>query len=288
MLIPPSFSPPAINPEHGGIEGPVWLAWNLDPTVVVPAIAVGWWYARGVKRWRGRSRTHPWWRTALFYTGLATILLAIESPIDRLGEHHFAFHVVQHEMFVMLGAPLMLLGAPTTPLLRGAPRWIRREMVPSLSQNRTFRSATHVLTHPVVGLVFLLGLLWAWHLAPGWYDAALRNDLIHDLQHGSFIAAGFLFWWPVIDPAPLYSPMNYPLRVPYLFVAALGKIVLATVLAFSSEPLYSGYANVNSHRWPNPDAGSGDGRIRHAHPEHDDVRLRRGRTHWADARQART
>lgn len=199
---------------------------------------------RGVKRWRGRSRTHPWWRTAPFYTGLATIVLAIESPIDRLGEHHFTFHVVQHEMFVMLGAPLMLLGAPTTPLLRGAPRWVRREMVPSLSRSRTFRSATHVLTHPVVGLVFLLGLLWAWHLAPGWYDAALGNDLIHDLQHGSFIAAGFLFWWPVIDPAPLYSPMNYPLRVPYLFVAALGKIVLATVLAFSSEPLYSGYANV--------------------------------------------
>ena len=98
MLIPPSFSPPAINPEHGDIEGPVWLAWNLDPTVVVPAIGVGWWYARRVRRCRERSHTHPWWRTALFYTGLAINVLAIESPIDRLGEHHFAFHVVLHEM----------------------------------------------------------------------------------------------------------------------------------------------------------------------------------------------
>ena len=171
-------------------------------------------------------------------------MLALESPVDRLGAHHFTFHMFQHELVLMLAAPLILFGAPTTPVLRGMPRWLRLGVVRPLAGSGVVRRLYRLLTHPLVAVVLLTTVLWSWHLTPGWYDAALRDDVVHDIQHISYAVAGVLFWWNVIDPAPLRARMAYPLRMVYLVAGSTPKHFLAALLTFASEPLYDAYAQV--------------------------------------------
>lgn len=173
------------------------------------------------------------------------IVLAIESPVDRLGEHHFTFHMVQHEMFILIGAPLTLLGAPLTPVLLGMPRWARRRVVRPVAASRVGHAAYRGLTFPPFSVGLLVVLLSAWHLVPGWFDAALRNDLIHDMQHFSFLAGGFVFWWTVIDPMPLRSRLSYGQRMLYLPPMMATRVMPGALLTFADEPFYDSYAEVN-------------------------------------------
>lgn len=230
-----------IGPLHGGIEGDWWAAWNFDPQVLVPAAVLTYWYITGA---RGLSpKRHPRWRSALFITGLAVVLLAMESPVDRMGEHHFSFHMIQHELFVLVGVPLMLLGAPLVPVLRGMPRGLRRPLTRLFFRSHAFRLVGRALTFPPFAIAQLVLVLYVWHFAPGWFDAALRNDAIHDVQHASFIAAAVIFWWNVIDPAPLHSRLGYGVRMLYIPPAMAARVLLSAILTFSTRPLYGTYAD---------------------------------------------
>ena len=220
---------------------PWWQAWSFDATLVIPAAIVGWFYLRGLHRWLHRSRQHPWWRSALFYAGLGVYLLAMESPIDRLGAHHFSMHMIQHELVMMYAIPMMLLGAPTTPLLRGMPGWMRRHVVRPLAGHPATRTAYGVLTHPAATILLLTSVVWAWHLAPGWWEASLADQRVHDVQHVSFSLVSLLFWWNVIDPKPLHSRIPHLPRVLYIFGGSLPKHVLAAMVTFAPHPFYPTY-----------------------------------------------
>lgn len=221
-----------------------WERWNFDPEILIPVALMTALYLRGLYVWRERSRPHPRWRTACYLLGVALLVATIETPIDALAEHHFFMHMIQHDLLMMYAAPLILLGAPTTPMLRGMPRWLRLGVVRRLARRSTVRRAYRLLTHPLAAVGLLTVMLWAWHLAPGWYDAALRQQLVHDLQHLSYMLLGVLFWWNVIDPAPLRARMAYPLRMVYLLVAGTPKHLLAALITFASAPLYGAYAEV--------------------------------------------
>lgn len=230
-------------PAHGSIppDLPWWQAWSFDPSLLLPIGLVGWFYIRGLHRWDLRSREHPWWRTALFIAGLTIYLLAMESPIDRLGEHHFSMHMIQHELIITWAVPLILLGAPTTPLLRGMPGWLRHGVVRPLAGRRPIRAAYRLITHPVCTIGLEALALWSWHLIPGWWEASLADQLVHDLQHLSFTAASVLFWWNVIDPRPLHSRVPHLLRVLYIFGASIPKHILAALVTFAPHPFYPSY-----------------------------------------------
>ena len=228
-------------PGHiGGIEGPWWAAWNADLSVLLPALLLITFYLRGLPN---MQRSHPWWRTALFLCGVLTVVLALQSPIDRLGEHHFTFHMFQHELLGAIGVPLVLLGAPTTPVLLGLPAILRRGVVRRVAGNVTPHLVFRFFTHPVVAVAHLLIATVFWHL-PGPFDAALRNAWMHDAQHLSFVIGASLFWWNVIDPAPLHSRLAYPARILYLLPMMVLRIVLGAFLTFSREPWYSAYLEV--------------------------------------------
>lgn len=231
-------------PAHGA-EHDVdwWRAWNFDPEIVIPVVLAGLIYVDGLGRWRDRSRPHARWRIASYFGGLALLLLALESPLDTLGAHHFAFHMVQHEVLLMLAIPMILLGAPTTPSLLGMPRWLRMGVVRRLAGMEAVRWLYRFVTNPLVAVAVLTALLWAWHLAPGWYDAALEDAFVHDLQHISYVVAGVLFWWNVIDPAPLKARLSYPLRMVYLLIGGTPKHFLGALITFSG-PLYDRYREV--------------------------------------------
>ena len=224
---------------HGGQDW--WTAWSLDPEVLAPAALAGFFYLRGLHRWEERSREHPWWRTALYFTGLAILVLALESPVDNLGQHHLTFHMLQHELLLMLAVPLILLGAPTTPTLLGLPPVLRMQVIRPVAKSGLGRRLYRLLTHPLLAVGLLSFTLAAWHLVPGWYDAALEDAALHDLQHISYAVAGVLFWWNVIDPMPLRAVMGYPLRMLYVLVGGTPKHFIAASIALASEPLYDTY-----------------------------------------------
>ncbi|MDP2326605.1 MAG: cytochrome c oxidase assembly protein [Dehalococcoidia bacterium] len=227
---------------HGAIiEGDWWLAWSYDPGLLILAGLMVACYLRGLRRWPVRTHSHPWWRTALFLAGMATLVLAVESPIDRLGEHHFTLHMVQHELLMMVAVPLILLGAPTTPMLRGLPRWLRDALVRPVAASPAAHRVGRVLTHPAVGISAISVVMWFWHLAPGWYERALLDARIHELEHASFLGAGMLFWWNVIDPHPLRSRIPHLARIFYVFAGAVPKDALAATIVFSEGMLYPSY-----------------------------------------------
>lgn len=230
-----------LHPAHVNHAGDLWGAWNVDPQLLVPLALGAVWYARGLSRWPERSREHPRWRTALFYSGLLVLLLAIESPLDAAAEHHLTFHMVQHELLILIAPALILLGAPTTPLLRGLPRELRLGVVGRLARRHAVRSGWRVATHPVLAGGLFTSVLWLWHLAPGWYEAALTNEWIHELQHASFAAVGLLVWWNLIDPAPLRARLGYLPRILFLLAIGVPKHILGALLTFASDPFYEYY-----------------------------------------------
>ncbi len=219
----------------------VWSAWSLDLPILIPAAIVAVFYARGLHEWKDRHRSHPWWRTALYYSGLATLVLALVSPLDSLGAHHFFMHMTQHVLIMLVAIPLILLGAPTTPMLRGMPKWLRLGVVAGVAGDSIARAVWRFLTHPLIALVLYTLVVVAWHMLPGWYNAAVRNEAAHYLQHASFAGTAFLFWWNVIDPAPLRAAMGYPLRMVYVLAAATAQSVVSAMLTLADKPLYDVY-----------------------------------------------
>lgn len=230
-------------PAHGepSSEGPWWQVWSVDPEILIPVALAAFFYLNGLSRWRDRSRHHSRWRTASYFSGLALLLLALESPLDYLGEHHFTFHMIQHELILMLVVPLILLGAPTTPSLIGLPRPLRMGVLRPLLRSRAVRMLYGFITKPLIAASVLIVALYLWHLAPGWYDKSLSNEFVHGVQHGSYLLFGVLFWWVVIDPKPLHSRLAYPLRIVYLIVASTPKHFLGALITFAGEPLYDAY-----------------------------------------------
>lgn len=191
----------------------------------------------------GELGRRPWprWRTAAFLAGIAALAAAAFSPIDRVAEELFSMHMVQHMLIVTIGAPLILLGAPVVPLVRGTPRELRRVLHPVVSSG-SLRAAVGVLRHPLVaGLAYVAGL-YAWHV-PGLYDLAVSNRGVHELQHGWYVLSALLLWSVVIDPEPFRATLPPGARILYLvIVGAAQNTILGGILVFSSRPLYSSYA----------------------------------------------
>ena len=222
-----------------------WTAWNFDLHYLLPLALLAFIYARGLTRWEDRTREHSRWRVASFYSGLLLVALLYQSPLDRLGEHHFSMHMVQHSIAMMFVPPLIYLGAPTTPMLKGMPRGFRRRVVAPFLRSPITRAVWDFLTFPVVAIATFTLAQWLWHLGPGWYDLALRNDLVHDVQHISFLAVAMIFWWNIIDPKPRRSRIrSMGLRIVYFYGAMVPKHILAAFITFADEVFYPTYENV--------------------------------------------
>jgi len=244
MHVPiPTTLPPRFVPHDViGPEGDWWAAWNFDPHYLIPLVLMGFIYARGLRRWTERTREHAHWRTASYYAGLIILALLFESPLDRLGEHHFSMHMVQHNLVMMLVPPLIYLGAPTTPILKGLPRGFRRSVVAPVLRSPVARAVWNFLTMPIVAIALFAASQWFWHLWPGVYDLALRNDLVHDLQHISFFAVAMIFWWNVIDPKPRRSRIrSMGFRIVYFYGGMVPKHILAAFITFADRVFYPTY-----------------------------------------------
>src|SRR3954469_10857697 len=148
-------------------------SWALHPWILLSLLLSVWVYWRGWRRLRTtRPAQFPAWRLACFVAGLASLWIAIASPLDALGGMLLFAHMAQHLILMSVAPPLILLGAPVVPLLRGMPRWIVRDAL------GPFFGMLHelglFLTRPIVCWLAMNVAYVGWHLVPA-YELALRS-----------------------------------------------------------------------------------------------------------------
>ncbi len=219
-------------------------SWPADPWLWAGLAAAAVVYWRG---WRVYHRRDPdrwgYGRLAAFLGGLAAVLLALGSPVEPFAGLLLSVHMAQHLLLVMVAPPLLWLGTPLLPIVRGLPEPVRTYWAGPLLRDPWLRRLAAGLTHPVPALLLLVVTTWAWH-APAAYELALRSPGWHYAQHACFLLAGLVFWFPVVRPYPARPRWPVWLLVPLLLFADLSNTVLSAVLTFSDVVLYPHYAAV--------------------------------------------
>lgn len=202
--------------------------WSLDPIQLAPLVVFAALYARRAATLASRGRPVPARKQSWFYTGVSVLALALVSPVDSVGEERlFWVHMVQHLMLGDIGALFIVLGL-TGPLLR-----------PLLAFGPL--RALRALAHPLVALPLWIFCFYAWHL-PALYQAALRHDGIHALEHLLFFATGALMWAAVVEPLPGPAWFGNGAKAAYTLVIRLAGAILANVFIWSSQAFYPVYA----------------------------------------------
>ncbi len=219
-------------------------SWEMPPVLSATLLAAALVYARGWSRLaRLRAHRFPAWRLAAFLGGLASVWIAAASPLDAFSSLLLTAHMAQHLLLMVVAPPLLLLGSPYVPILRGLPRaFVRDGLGPFLAWPAA-RRLGRALTHPAAGLLAMAAAMWGWHV-PAAYELALHSEVWHEVEHATFLGASTLFWWPVVRPwpsRPHWPEWSVPL---YLLAGDLQNTILAAVLVFSERvgPLYPTYA----------------------------------------------
>jgi putative membrane protein len=225
----------------------VGSAWRLD--VLGPVVLLGVTYAVGGGRlWRrapGVSRRATAARAALALGALASLALALASPLHELVHERFSAHMVQHVVLTMMAAPALLLADPWPAGLWALPAGARAALGRLLAPGAPLRRAGRAMTRMPVAWLAHAVVLWLWHIPP-LYEAALAHEPLHDLEHLTLFGSALLFWWPIANPAPRLRGAHPGWQVVYLVLAAFQSGALGLLLAASPSVLYPAYATVAS------------------------------------------
>ena len=215
--------------------------WHVEPSLVIAlelaaiVYVCGWMHLRA--RRPGRAVV---WHLGAFLAGLGTLFVALASPLDTFADRLLVVHMAQHLLLLVVAPTLIVLGAPTVPLLLGLPAGRTRAAVGALLTWLGDRSS-----HPLVGLAAMSVAIWVWHL-PAAFELALRSPKWHFVEHASFLGAGLLFWWPVVEPWPSRPRWPRWAMIPCLLLADVQNTALAALLVFSDRVLYPSYARGGS------------------------------------------
>jgi cytochrome c oxidase assembly factor CtaG len=215
----------------------------LTTMVLLSAIVYtrGWFAIRNT-----RPAQFPASRLAAFLLGLATLWLAIGSPMDGFADALLSAHMVEHLLLMSFVPPLLLLGYPVVPLLRGLPHVATVYLLAPFIRSKFLRSLVHFLTTPLVAWLAMNIIFLGWHI-PAAYDFALEHEHWHDFEHICFLGSAILFWWPIIQPWPSRAHHAGWFMLLYLASADIVNTALSAFLAFCDRPVYSYYL-----RQPNP------------------------------------
>jgi putative membrane protein len=178
-------------------------------------------------------------RLVEFLAGLLVLWIAVSSPLATLDHQLLTAHMAQHLLLMTVAAPLILLGAPVVALLQGLSRRAAHS-VSWLLGNRELQKLGRIIAHPAFCWFAGTGTVIAWHI-PALFQVGMRSEAWHTVEHASFLAAGLLFWWPVIVPWPSvarWSEWSAPL---YLFLATLPCDALSAFLTFCNRVVYPAY-----------------------------------------------
>jgi putative membrane protein len=228
-------------PEYRAIfdawSPPLFLTTALLLSVIL--YTRGWYAIR-----KTRPALFPTWRLVCFNLGIATIWLSIASPMDGFADALLSAHMVEHLLLMSFVPPLLLLGYPQVPLLRGLPHALTVNLLAPFLRMKWLRTFGHFLTRPVVAWLAMNLTFLLWHI-PAAYDFALEHEHWHEFEHICFLASSILFWWPLIRPWP--TTARYPgwIMLPYLVLADIVNTALSAFLAFCDRPVYTYYEHPN-------------------------------------------
>ena len=208
---------------------------SFDPGVIVLlALAVGL-YARGERVLRRRGYRVPFWQQVAWYAGLALLAVALLGPLDPLADDLLSAHMGQHLLIADLAAPLLLVGIRTPMHVFLLPRLL----LVRLARMRRLRGAFRFLRSPLVALPVYAVALYGWHFAFA-FEAALRDPLVHALQHASFVLASVLVWWAPVEPK-LRRARGELWKIGHLIGARLVGMFLGMALLATRTPVYEGF-----------------------------------------------
>ena len=222
----------------------LFTTWDVPPvlTCVLALIAmvyvIGWIRVR-----RTRPLQLPPWRLVAFLGGIIAIFVAVSSPLDTFSESLLFMHMAQHFVLISIAPPLLVLGAPVVPMLRGLPRRIIRKVLRPIFRLKAVHTLAGFLTRPSVAWFAMNATYIGWHV-PAAYEFALSSEGWHNVEHSSFLFTSVLFWWPIIRPWPTHRKGSRWTIVPYLLLADLVNTGLSAFLCFSGRLIYPSYAGI--------------------------------------------
>lgn len=184
----------------------------------------------------------PRWRAGAFLGGLFSLWVALAGPMDVFNTWLLTAHMIQHMVLMMLAPPLILLGDPLLPFVRGLPVFAAREFAGPFLNWKPAQRLGRLLTQPVFALVLMGVVMLGWHV-PAPYELAVRSPGWHEFEHACFFVTSLIFWWPVVQPWPSISQWPRWAMVPYLVIADLQNTVLSATLIFSDRILYPSYVD---------------------------------------------
>lgn len=209
------------------------LEWEWQPPLLVALIVAEAVYV-AVWKWsvrRGRGVQSSRRAVAFFTAGIAVVTLAVMSPIGANDERLLSMHMLEHDLLMWVAAPLLVLGV--LPLVTDG-KWLPEPA----------RRSVVLLTHPIVALTIATVLVWGWH-APALYGLALTNDAAHGVEHLCYLAANFVYWWPLIaTPSMIGGLRSNGARAGYLIAGSLQSGLLAALLTFADHVWYPHYLHV--------------------------------------------
>jgi cytochrome c oxidase assembly factor CtaG len=238
---------PAVALGHGLVTGPpdastLLTGWSLDIQVWLPILLVAWAWLAAVRRVDGAHPGNPVprRRSAAWLGGLAVLVLALESPLALYDTTLFTAHMLQHLLLTLVAAPLLVLAGPITLLLRVSTPEVRKRWILPVLHSRL----VSFVGHPLVAWLIFMAVMWGSHFSH-LFDASLEDPTIHELEHGLFLVAAMLFWWPVmgVDPAPHRLP--HPARIGYLALGMPFSSFLGLAIFSAGTVLYHHYATLH-------------------------------------------
>jgi putative membrane protein len=237
-----SFLPIKIYSHSGTSAQSVGLSsgWATEPGAVfgIGLLASAYWLGIAeLKETRRSGRAFRRRETWSFVAGCGALALALVSPLHPLGQILFSAHMVQHEVLMLIAAPLLVLSRPLPVFLIALPRSVRRPLV-RIIHSGGWRPVTKFFSHAFVAWLLHAVILWTWHI-PAAFSAAVETEWVHALQHVSFLGSAVLFWWAVFEGPN--RKIGYGLAVLSVFTTALHSGVLGAMLTFASSPWYRPY-----------------------------------------------
>lgn len=234
--------PIAARAHHPAGQVAAASGWNLEPWLLGLLAGSTWLYAAGVARlWKragaGRAITHA--HVLRFAFGTLILVAALVSPLDARGERSFALHMVQHELLMVVAAPLLVTARPLEAFAWALPAaWTRA--LASAVRAGPLGAAWTAITEPVGAWALHALALWSWHV-PRFFDTALRDEGVHIAQHACFFVSALLFWWSVLARR---SREADGMAVASLFTTMLHTSILGALLTFAPSVWYRHYLDV--------------------------------------------
>jgi putative membrane protein len=215
-------------------------AWSFEPLVVISLALSAVLFFIGLRRLRGRSiRT---WEALCFALGWLALFVALVSPVHAWGQVLFSAHMTQHEILMLVAAPLLVLGRPLIAFLWALPlEWSRS--LGNIAKIRWLNRLWRTFTIPLVAWMVHAIALWVWHI-PLLFEAVLHHESVHTAQHLSFLISALLFWWALIHGPQ--GAMGYGAAVLYLFTTSIHSGVLGALITLAGSVWYPSYVGLTN------------------------------------------